>query len=175
MKRIYFNKKCNVILIFAFLFFVQSNWGQTYSDDKSVNKDNAPSEYFTNFGFDMSPNIKTASLQGNSVFITQIGELNSVSALVESRASEINLVQNGDVNNVVLNYKVNTAVADLIQNGDGNRIKDFVLDRNADISLDLIQEGDNLNFERNGVNAITKSLKFKQTQASPTIIIRSFK
>jgi hypothetical protein len=48
----------------------------------------------------------------------------------------------------------------------------LVNDPNADISLELEQNGDNY-FERNGVNEITKSLKFKQNEGSPDLIIRS--
>ena len=52
--------------------------------------------------------------------------------------------------------------------------KTSIIDANAEISLNLIQNGDNLKFDKFGSNSITKNIKFTQTEASPTIIIRSF-
>ena len=104
----------------------------------------------------------------------QIGDFNTTRIVTRTNASEINLLQNGDYNDTNLDYTANTAVAELVQNGNNNKIKDFVNNPNADISLDLVQDGDYLNFERDGVNELTKSLKFRQSEASPTVIVRSF-
>ena len=65
-------------------------------------------------------------------------------------------------------------MADLTQNGDNNLIKDYVYDSSEDIYLNLQQDGDNLTFDKFGSNELTKSLQFRQTEASPKIIIRSF-
>jgi len=154
-------------------------FSQNYSekeDDVSeeVKEGRLTPEFFQNLGFNTVPNPKTATLRGNLVSVRQVGELNDAIIRTETNASEVNLLQLGNANAVNLEYKTNTAIADLIQRGNNNRIRDFVIQKNEDVSLDLIQNGDNLNFERNGVNNITKSLKFRQTEASPTIIIRSF-
>lgn len=175
------NKKVLFILTLL-LCTSQISWSQNYSDDEDdteettvteVNGTNVSPTFFNSF-FDTAPNAKLATVQGNSVFIRQIGESNLVAASVQSNASDINLNQNGDFNDVRLVYNVNKVVADLNQNGDNNQIKDYVLDTSADISLDLTQNGDNLKFERFGSNEISKNIKFTQTAASPTIIIRSF-
>lgn len=175
------NKK----LIFTFgilLSFWQVSFSQNYSDDNTesettvteLNGENVSPEIFSSF-FTTTANPKLAAVQGNSVFITQIGEYNKVAADVTSNASDINIAQNGNLNKLELIYEVDKVVADLIQNGDENEIKDYVFDKNAEISLDLTQNGDNLKFERFGANEISKNIKFTQTEASPTIIIRSFK
>lgn len=156
--------------------------GQTYKpegenayDGKNFMKgENVSPEFLTNLGIMSTPNPKNALVQGNSVYVRQIGEFNTASIVTNTNASDINLLQNGDSNNTELNYTANTAVADLIQNGNNNRISDFANNPDADISLDLVQDGNFLNFEREGVNELTKSLKFRQTEASPTIIVRSF-
>lgn len=156
--------------------------GQTYTeegssfdgDKKMTPSENMSPEMLANLGLLSAPNPKNATVQGNSVYVQQIGSFNNAQIQTRTNASEINLLQNGDYNDANLDYTANTAVADLIQNGNNNRIRDFVDRLDADVSLDLIQEGNHLTFEREGVNELTKSLKFRQTEASPTLIVRSF-
>lgn len=168
--------------ILASILLMPVVWGQTYKgegdntngDEKVINADNVTPQILTNLGIISVPNPKNAFIEGNSVYVRQIGDFNTTRIITQTNASEINLLQNGNYNDTNLDYTANTAVTDLVQNGNNNRIKDFVNNPNADISLDLIQEGDYLNFERDGVNELTKSIKFRQTEASPTIIVRSF-
>lgn len=120
-------------------------------------------------------NSRNAELRENEVFLKQIGSFNEANIRTQSQYSEINLTQDGDRNVVDVNYQVNTAVADLVQKGYYNSIKDYVDDPSADISLKLTQEGSFMQFERNGINELTKSLKFEQNEfATPYIIIRSY-
>src|SRR5690606_21444382 len=102
-----------------------------------------------------------------------IGEYNTTSIRTRTNASEINVLQNGNSNDANLDYIANTAVTDVIQNGDFNSIRDFVSKPDMDLSLDLIQDGNNLNFVREGANELTKSIKFRQSEASPSLIVRS--
>lgn len=165
--------------VVTILFCFQFATAQTYKDtetneDKVISNEDVSRQVLSSLGIGTSQNVRNSTVQGNSVFLRQIGDFNTVSVNVQTNASEISLIQNGDSNDISLDYLANTAVTDLVQNGDNNRITDFVNDLNADVSLDLIQDGDNLNFERNGANNLTKSLQFKQTEASPTLIIRSY-
>lgn len=167
--------------ILASVLMIPAVWSQTYKeegntngDEKLTNVENMSPQILSNLGIISAPNPKNATVQGNSVYVQQIGSYNTAQIQTRTNASEINLVQDGDYNDTNLNYRANTAIADLIQKGNNNRIKDFVNNPNADISLDLVQEGDYLNFEREGVNELTKSLRFRQSEASPTIIVRSF-
>lgn len=156
--------------------------GQTYKPEGSnadggksiIQGEKVSPELLANLGIVTTPNAKNTLIEGNSVYVRQIGDFNTARIATNTNASEINLLQNGNNNDTNLDYTANTAVADLIQNGNSNRIRDFVNNPNADISLDLVQDGSYLNFEREGVNELTKSLKFRQTEASPTIIVRSF-
>lgn len=157
-------------------------FGQTYiTEENNTNGNNSTiqgeevsPEILANLGILTTPNPRNALIQGNSVFVNQIGDFNTSSISTNTNASEINLLQNGDYNDTTLEYTANTAVAELIQNGNSNRIRDFVNNPDADISLDLTQDGSYLNFEREGVNELTKSLKFRQSEGTPNLIIRSF-
>ena len=169
-----------LVLQAAILFFcAQVSFAQTYGDDKDTDVDTAQKidnvqSLFSLIGISNQANTRNSTLQGNSVFIRQIGSLNKVAISVDTQASEIKLTQNGSFNQTNLDYTANTAYADLVQNGNYNSIVDYVNDSQADVSLELVQDGDNITFERFGVNNLTKSLKFKQTEASPTIIVRSY-
>jgi len=151
---------------------------QTYAEKNEVEKvlsgEKLEPSILASFGITTTVNPRNSEISGNSVFLNQIGELNEVNISTNTRSSEINVTQNGNYNKTDLRYTAKTAISDILQNGDYNLIKDFVNDPEQDISLDLLQEGDYLNFERQGVNDLTKSLKFRQTEASPSIIIRSF-
>ena len=172
------NKKWYLGIV-AILLCFQVSISQTYTntetnEDKVVSNENISRQVLSSLGIGTATNVRNSTVQGNSVFLRQIGDFNTVSVQVQTNASEISLFQNGDSNDISLDYVANTAITDLVQNGNNNRISDFINDANADVSLELIQDGDNLNFQRDGANGLTKSLKFKQTEASPTLIIRSY-
>ena len=166
-------------LFISLFIFVQVSIAQTYNEgetnEEKVTKNDIrlSKNIFGNFGLGTEVNPSNFQMTGNTLYLTQIGEFNSASIITETNASEINVSQNGDVNDVELTYVSNTAIANLEQNGNFNIIKDFVINENADISLDLTQDGDGLMFVREGVNSLTKSLKFRQSEASPNLIIRS--
>ena len=149
-------------LIVLLLFLTQLSFSQTFNESESneetiiENNVELSKELFGNFGIGTGANPRNFQITGNSLFLTQIGEFNSASIITETNASEINISQNGNVNNVDLTYVANTAIANLEQNGDYNIIKDFVIDRDENISLDLTQKGDGLIFVREGANSLTK-------------------
>jgi hypothetical protein len=169
------------ISLLFILLAIQDGMSQTYTDDQGelsdrelVQSNNMTANIFQALGINNQTNTRNLEVSGNSINLRQIGEYNQVNIKGSTNASDINIRQNGDYNLTSLEYKVNTAVTDLSQNGDSNVIKDYVYNSSEDIFLNLQQDGDNLYFERFGSNNLTKSLQFKQTEASPTIIIRSF-
>jgi len=145
------------------------NGNEIVLDNQSVS-----SAILLNLGFDTSPNVRNQQITGNSIFLTQIGDLNITSISSNTTSSEIQVTQRGNSNFTALDYRANTIVTNVTQDGNFNLIRDFVNNPTEDASLDLLQQGDNLTFERFGTNSITRSLRFVQTEASPTIIIRSF-
>ena len=165
------------VLILLFLM-TQLSLGQTYSSEEestneavTLNGTTVSESVFNSF---FNTSITSMPVQGSAVFLNQIGKKNKAKVKVSARASDINIQQNGNYNFTDLEYKVNTVISNLVQNGNSNSIKDYVYNGEDDISLQLQQEGDHLYFERFGSNELTKSLIFRQTEASPTIIIRSF-
>ena len=167
-------------MIFTVCFLLLSPaFGQTYKEDENkqeveAQRINTTQEDLNLYGIINIPNAKNEQLQGNQIFLRQVGDFNRVAVINSTEASDINIGQNGDNNLASLFYVAKTAYADLLQNGDFNTIKDFTYNPAADISLELQQQGNGLYFERFGTNSITESLKFNQTEAAPTIIIRSF-
>ena len=113
-------------------------------------------------------------VEANSVVLKQIGEYNQADIRTQTNYSEIQLTQEGNYNQTELNYTANTAIAKLLQEGHNNSIKDFVNEPGTNISLELEQKGNDKIFERNGVNELTQSLRFIQTDATPSLIIRSY-
>jgi len=124
------------------------------------------------FQTDFAPQPNT--IVGNSVNIRQIGDFNRVNVATRTQSSDVNVFQNGNNNDVDLNYNSQSVFTLLSQQGNSNRIIDFVSEPDANPALDLTQQGSNLSFERYGVNNLTNSLKFSQTEASPAIIVRSY-
>ncbi|MDT0293155.1 hypothetical protein ACFQ3R_09210 [Mesonia ostreae] len=167
------------IAFLIFIFIGLQGFSQTFKKENTEvqtagEAQAATPELFKALGISNSVNPKNSTLTNNTVFIRQIGEGNRAAISTDTNASEVNLIQNGDQNGVNLDYTANTIYTNILQNGSFNLVKDFVYDRNVDASLELTQEGGNY-FERFGTNEITKSLKFKQTENSPDIIIRSYK
>lgn len=178
MKVIY--SKITFVLV---VFFLVSHIsiGQTYSEETNKNNSketlkeaNLSTGMFSSY-FNNTNASKTAVVQGSSVFLKQIGQANQAKVQVSAQASDINVLQNGNNNDVNLTYQVNSVATALQQNGNNNYIMDHVVNPNEDVTLQLKQNGDNLNFERFGSNQLSKNIKFNQTSASPTVIIRSFK
>ena len=166
--------------IVLFLFTSLNVIAQTYTDeneytDRELQESNTMNAtLFQSLGINNETNTRNTNLIGNSINLKQIGDYNVLEINSSTTASDIEVTQTGDFNLTSLEYKVNTVVADLKQNGDYNTIRDYVYNSTADVSLILEQDGDNLTFERFGSNNLTKSLRFRQTEASPSIIIRSF-
>ncbi len=169
-------------IVSVLCFGIYTTQAQTYTDESPeiVTEDEEIEEVaqvlssFDLLGISSEPNLRNQAIQGNLVSLRQIGDFNQVAVTVNANASDIAVNQFGQNNNTILEYEVNTAVSNLTQFGNNNRIRDYVIQRNENISLDLTQEGNNLYFERFGSNSLTESLQLKQTEASPTIIIRSF-
>jgi len=110
----------------------------------------------------------------NSVFIRQIGNDNTVVSRVTTESSDIKILQNGNKNSVEIEEVSRETEKLITQSGDNNSIVDFSFNPNQSTKLELIQEGNNLIFERFGTNELSQSLKFKMTGDSKTIIVRSF-
>ncbi|WP_405199522.1 hypothetical protein [Christiangramia sp. LLG6405-1] len=167
------------MMIIGILLLNTSAFSQTYIDKESplvVEDQTLTQSVLEDFGIFSIQNSRNGELTNNDVFLKQIGDINEANIRTQTQFSEINLTQLGDGNNADIYYNVNTAVADIIQQGHYNIVRDYVNQPSADISLDLQQDGSFMQFERHGVNELTKSIRFEQnSNATPYIIIRSYK
>jgi hypothetical protein len=110
----------------------------------------------------------------NTVFIRQVGVDNVVLSNIIAESSDIKIIQNGDQNKIEINEAARTVDKIISQNGANNSVIDFSFNPNISTNLELIQEGNNLNFERFGSNELSKNLKFRMTGDTKTIVVRSF-
>ncbi|MCK8521821.1 hypothetical protein M0D21_09580 [Aquimarina sp. D1M17] len=119
-------------------------------------------------------NLSAAVNSGNSIFIQQIGTNNQVFSSITAQSSDIKIFQNGSENRVEIDETALETNKLITQTGNNNVVTDFSFDPTISTNLELIQEGNNLIFERFGNNELTNSLKFKMAGDARTIIIRSF-
>lgn len=179
--RLFTLRRLCTVLVFA---ITCTTFAQTYENDKGsedvngeeivIDNDNVSLEVFSNLGFDTSFSPNPDNIVGNLVSIQQIGDFNTVNVFSATESSTIDITQEGSSNEIDLRYNTRTVFALLNQQGNFNSITDFVSDSNANPAIDLTQNGNNLSFERYGVNSLTNSLRFTQTEASPAIIVRSY-
>jgi hypothetical protein len=111
---------------------------------------------------------------GNQIFIEQIGANNKIDAYTSSENSDLELFQYGDSNNISFMMDAKNLDGTIIQNGNDNNAFDFTVNANQDVSANLLQQGDNLHFERYGANSISNNLKIIQTGETRSIIVRNF-
>ncbi|WP_299257598.1 hypothetical protein [uncultured Aquimarina sp.] len=110
----------------------------------------------------------------NAVFIQQIGTGNQIFSNITAQSSDIRLSQNGEQNLIDINETSKEIEKFITQNGNNNTVTDFSFNSDISTSLEILQEGDNLSFEKFGSNELSKNLKFKMTGNARAIIVRSF-
>ena len=112
--------------------------------------------------------------KANQIFIEQIGANNNINTYTSSENSDLKLFQYGDSNNIYFIMDAKNLDGTIIQNGNNNNAFDFTINANRDVSANLLQQGDNLHFERYGANSISNNLKIIQTGETRSIIVRNF-
>ena len=95
------NKRFYFYLIALFSF--QLGIAQTYTNNKVDDSARMENEIiargiFADFGVDNSTNSRNSTIDGNSIFLKQIGEFNTFSAATSTVASDINVLQIGNGN-----------------------------------------------------------------------------
>lgn len=110
----------------------------------------------------------------NAVFIQQIGINNVILSNINAESSDIKIIQNGDDNSIEINEYSRDISKIITQTGNNNAVIDFSFNPDISTNLELIQEGNNLIFERFGNNELSKNLKFRMSGDARTVIIRSF-
>ncbi len=111
----------------------------------------------------------------NQIYIEQIGERNLSMVSINTSESDIQLIQKGSNNYINLNISTLKVQTNIVQHGNNNYLMDSVFSPDSEISLNLMQKGNDLHFERFGSNSIGDNLQFNMTGNSKTLIIRNFK
>ena len=110
----------------------------------------------------------------HGIYIEQIGANNTVEIFTKSQYSSIKLQQHGNENLIdVTNYS-NTINLDITQKGNRNMVHDFSYGSVQQSNMELIQNGDDLTFERFGANELTNNIKFRMSGQARTVIVNSF-
>ena len=168
------------LYILLFIFFVHEGFSQGLlnpEEEKIISeKMEFGNIYIMQFPFSNfhKPEPNKEIPVGNQIFIEQIGANNNIDAYTSSENSDLELFQYGDSNNISFMIDAKNLDGTIIQNGNNNNAFDFTVNANQDVSANLLQQGDNLHFERYGANSISNNLNIIQTGETRSIIIRNF-
>lgn len=110
----------------------------------------------------------------NVTIIQQIGKQNKAISNSKSDASSINFLQIGNNNFIESTHSILNTTERIIQNGNDNDVINFSFGNVNTSSLNLLQNGNNLSFEKFGTNSLTDKISVKVTGNNQTVIIRSF-
>ncbi|WP_438711446.1 hypothetical protein ACSTS3_01365 [Aquimarina muelleri] len=176
MNKTYFKQAS---LFFIFFYFTITAYTQSIKEENSLlNTDQDKFITLSQNGFlpEMNTITDKSTLPNgiNTVFIQQIGSGNNVISNIIAESSDIKIYQNGNQNDIEINESAREIEKNIIQSGTNNSVIDFSFNPNISTKLELIQDGNNLIFERFGSNELSKTLKFKMTGEARTIIVRSF-
>ncbi|WP_290568084.1 hypothetical protein [Leeuwenhoekiella sp. UBA6783] len=162
-------------LIVLFFFGVVTNISaQTFAVDSKPDLERDKLSLF-NSGVYEIPRVNNTLPKNNQVYLTQVGEFNTININTQTNSSDIKVRQNGSNNDLSFEYIADHAIAKVIQNGSNNKVVDYVNLPGETINLNLTQDGSNLTFDKYGSSTLSESLQFKQTGFSKTLIVRSFK
>ncbi|MBP8793845.1 MAG: hypothetical protein KBH29_11760 [Lutibacter sp.] len=110
----------------------------------------------------------------NSVYVSQIGDNNSLRSTTKSLESNIVILQNGNLNNTVLELNSVKLTETVVQNGDNNTFLDFSLYKSDVRNATINQTGDNQNLTMFGSNSLSEKMKVSMQGQDQSIIIRNF-
>ncbi|PKV52541.1 Curlin associated repeat-containing protein [Aquimarina sp. MAR_2010_214] len=172
------NKTILIQALVFFIFFTFSNgYAQNLKEESQLSiTDQDKFITLSQVNNALSVGSESSSLSNgvNAVFIQQIGTSNAVLSTIIAESSDIKIIQRGDQNLVEINEFSREIEKSIIQTGNNNSVTDFSFNPDISTNLELLQEGNNLIFERFGSNELSKNLKFKMSGDARTIIVRSF-
>lgn len=157
---------------------------------------NQTSKFLIQQQLNLSSTSSTNSRQNNSTFVQQIGVNNQLVSTSNASNSNFEFGQNGNDNSInsfnnannvdetvaqignnnsfVSENLIQNSSTRVLQNGNNNRFVNFSFGNVNEATLNIVQDGDNLTFEKFGTNALTNRLQFVQQGNAKTITVRSF-
>ncbi|WP_430612926.1 hypothetical protein [Flavobacterium sp. JP2137] len=123
---------------------------------------------------EQSNNFKAARGQQNAVFITQIGNKNTVDSHVKSATDTSTYYQYGNQNTILATVNALEVQQDIRQLGDDNRFEKYSFDATMANQIQVIQEGNNQEINVFGSNSMSKDMKIHVQGNDKTIIVRNY-
>jgi len=163
-----------IVLVVA-LVFTSNITAQTFDN----NQDTTLSSFDTqssedNFLSNSNVNAVNTTAASNSVFITQVGDSNTIISATTSKDSNVTLIQNGNSNLTVLDLDSNSLKQTVIQSGDNNSFLDYSPFKTEVRNATINQTGNNQNLTMFGSNSLSEKIKVSMKGQSQSIIIRNF-
>ncbi len=165
-------KKYNTVFVVIVLIFCNLGYAQDITDSNYKELKQKELEILNQTT--KQTTITTKQTSSSSVFIQQIGYKNTIQTEIDASYSQIQIEQRGEYNQVEIREISKEITKTIRQIGRDNRIGDFSIDSEVITNLELNQSGNNLIFERQGINELSKNMKFSMSGNNKTIIIRSF-
>jgi hypothetical protein len=121
--------------------------------------------------YNSASNLRTS--QENAILIKQIGNYNRIYSQTQSESSDIRLVQLGDFNEIDLSINAPSINGKIIQNGNSNTVLNSIYYTNLDVSVNSLQNGNNLTINKIGINSLSNKLQLVQEGSFKTITVIS--
>lgn len=164
------------IVLYIVLFTSLVAFGQT--NEAAPVAIDAPNQENFNLLNQSRGNQNAGTPLNNTVSIEQIGDANTSLINVTSSSSIVQVSQIGNNNSTAILLRGSNINHRVNQRGNNNSVLDIVPGVTNDVGLDIVQRGNNLSFQRIGVNSLTKDIRVRQSGNSTNqnpIIIRSFR
>ncbi|MBN2867911.1 MAG: hypothetical protein JXK08_04505 [Flavobacteriaceae bacterium] len=114
-------------------------------------------------------------LSSKNVYVTQIGDYNTIEAVVSAPKYNVDLNQVGDNNLIDVKLKATKFINyEVLQVGNDNKVIDYNFGTQKVINSSFNQIGDNLKIENYGSNSISEKLQINMTGQSRTITINNY-
>lgn len=159
-----------------FAFFGVTALAQNTNEQSSVaianSFDNKVSEldYLAKQGFQISE----ANLLDNGVYVSQVGEGNTIFSDTTAETLNLNLIQKGTFNEIVLEVTAKDISETVIQDGNDNSFLDFSDNGALFHGAEILQVGNDQNLVWFGNNSISEKLKVTMRGEGKTVTVRNF-
>lgn len=131
-------------------------------------------KFVTRYSQESNTDNPSAQQTQNSVYISQIGDLNKVDTYSYTSQGAISVLQNGDNNKAGLFLKAESIDYQLTQKGDNNRYLHFNWSTPELIKVNATQTGNNTDIIIHGKNSISEKIKIDMQGNDRALIIRNF-
>ena len=169
-KNILMNKKIYIRLLFLLAF--ATSWAQQEETENSP-LGLSTSEYF-HFISSQQVAVKSATTSNSSVFVTQIGDYNSLTTQVTTLTDQSVYTQIGDNNHILVLAETKSLNQSIQQQGEGNYFQSYGNDPYANHSIQVNQNGINQDITVFGNNSMSDKMIINMNGTDSSLIVRNF-